>query len=143
MLPSGLPEEIDNNETLARFLTSSSLFNSIGAKPAAFLPNPKYKNTSVFRQISSSSALRQKWTEVGGNRSLHGVALLNAHQVRSAQLDVESEEPPPAHANIINWPWIENDPELQKAKQRELANALAQQSELMNLEISLKPDSES
>jgi hypothetical protein len=142
MLPSGLPEYTANEETLARFLPSASLFNSKGIKPAAFVPNPKYRNTSVYRQLSKPSDLRGKWAEVAsGERNLHGVALLKAADVRAIGLGVE-EEPPAGHANIVDWPWIDNDPELQKAKQRELANALAQRADLVNLEISLGPDAE-
>ena len=48
-LPSGLPEAIAPDEDIARFLTQSSQFNSVMAKPAAFLPNPKDKESSVSR----------------------------------------------------------------------------------------------
>jgi hypothetical protein len=44
MLPSGLPERVSDNEDLSRFLTQSGQFNSLGAKPAAFLPSPKHRN---------------------------------------------------------------------------------------------------
>jgi hypothetical protein len=39
-LPSGLEEIITDDEDLARYLTSSSQFNAVMVKPAAFLPNP-------------------------------------------------------------------------------------------------------
>jgi hypothetical protein len=38
-LPSGLEEIIADDEDLARYLTSSSQFNAVMVKPAAFLPN--------------------------------------------------------------------------------------------------------
>src|SRR6266704_3307857 len=41
--------------------------------------------------------------------------------VRAALLTVEPNEPPPRHAAILGWPWMESDPELQRAKQKELA----------------------
>ena len=41
MLPSGLPEHVDDEEEVARFLTQSSQFNATMVKPAALLPNPK------------------------------------------------------------------------------------------------------
>ena len=50
-LPSGLPELVGDEEDLTRFITQSNHFNSFMAKPAAFLPNPKYRNTSVFRWV--------------------------------------------------------------------------------------------
>jgi len=49
MLASGLPEVIADDEDIARFLTSSSLFNTTMAKPAAFMPSPADRETSVFR----------------------------------------------------------------------------------------------
>ena len=50
-LPSGLPDLIGDEEDLARFLTQRSHFNAIMAKPAAFLPSRKDRETS--EQLSS------------------------------------------------------------------------------------------
>jgi hypothetical protein len=120
MLPSGLPDEIADDEDLARFITSSSQFNSLMAKPAAFLPNPKHKNTSVFRHVPDWHGLKSLWDAVSSSeRSLHAVAVFRAEAVRAAQLDVCPEEPPERHANIVGWPWLPQDPELQKARQKE------------------------
>ena len=49
MLPSGLPEHIDDDEDLARFLVQSNQFNSTSVKPSAFLPNRQDLETSVSR----------------------------------------------------------------------------------------------
>jgi hypothetical protein len=46
MLPSGLPEQIQDEEDLARFLVQSSQFTTTSVKPSAFLPNPKDRETS-------------------------------------------------------------------------------------------------
>jgi len=133
-LPSGLPEYVADTEDLTRFLTQSNLFNSFGAKPAAFLPNPKYGNTSVFRLGNEPDRLRQTWRETAtGDRVLKGAAIFKARDVRASRLEVLPEEPPPAHANIEGWPWMENCPELQKAQQLELAGGLAEASELVRL----------
>lgn len=133
-LPSGLPEHVGDDENLARFLTQRSQFNSFGAKPAAFLPNPKHRNTSVFRIGNEPELLRQTWKEtVTGDRVLKGAAICRAKDVRVIRLDVIVEEPPPAHANIEGWPWNETDPELQKAQQLELAGQLASVSEIVRL----------
>ena len=40
-------------------------------------------------------------------------------------LDVVASEPPAAHANIEGWPWLDDDPELQKARQLACANQIA------------------
>ena len=132
MLPSGLPDQVADNENLARFITSSSQFNSLMAKPAAFLPNPKHKNTSVFRHDADWDGLKKVWDSVSnGERNLHSVAVFRVAVVRAAELDVRPEEPPARHANIVNWPWLPQDPELQKAKQKECAAVIAQAAQLL------------
>ena len=126
MLPSGLPESVANEEDLARFLTSSGQFNTIMVRPAAYLPNPKDRETSVSRHGAEPIArLREIGRIAAGDRKLYGVALCKAGEIRAAQLEVASAEPPERHAVIRGWPWIESDPELQKAKQKELAVMIA------------------
>ena len=131
-LPSGLPESVGDDEDLARFLISSGWFNSVMAKPAAFLPNPKDRETSVFRHGSEPRAdlWRIGREHVPAERTLHGAALLTARSVRAAFLDVAASEPPPRHAALVGWP-LENDPELQKARQKERAVLLVQASQLL------------
>ena len=134
MLSSGLPELVADGESLSRFLTQSNQFNSQMAKPAAFLPNPKSRNTSVFRYGNDPERLLRVWNETAtAGRALKGAAVFMAIHVRKLQLDVVAAEPPPAHANIEGWPWMENDPELQKARQLELANQIASTAELVRL----------
>jgi len=130
-LLSGLPETVGGDEDLARFLTSSSWYNSLMAKPAAFLPNPKDRETSVFRHGAEPAAdlWRIAREYVPRERTLHGAALFTARSVRAALLEVAASEPPPRHAAVVGWPWLE-DPELQKAQQKERALVLAQASEL-------------
>lgn len=132
-LPSGLPEHVGDEESLARFLTQSNHFNAVMVKPVAFLPNPKNGQTSVFRQGSEpQETLWQVGQEqIAGERNLHGVAIFKAKRVREVQLDVVAKEPPPRHANIIGWPSIASDPELEKAKRKDLANQIAQHAELL------------
>jgi hypothetical protein len=122
MLPSGLPDHVDDEEELARFLHQSSLFTTTIVKPAALLPNPKDRETSVSRHgREPREALWEIGLAVAGTRKLYGAAVFKASDVRNAQLEVSADEPPPRHAVIKHWPWIDSDPELQKAKQRELA----------------------
>ena len=133
MLPSGLEEIIADDEDLARYLTSSSQFNAVMAKPAVFLPNLKDRETSVFRHGSEP---RDRLWAIGvehaaGGRNLHGAAICKARHVRAAQLEVMAEEPPPRHAAIRGWPFFEADSELQKAKQKELAAVISSKAELM------------
>jgi hypothetical protein len=121
-LPSGLDERVADEEPLARFLTQSNQFNSLMAKPAAFLPSQKPLETSVSRH--GREPLENLWAiglAAAGNRNLHGAAIFQARAVRAAQLEVAADEPPPRHAAIRAWPEIEHDPELRKAVHKERA----------------------
>ena len=133
MLPSGLAEIVADEEDLARFLTSSSQFNAIMVKPAAFLPNPRNGETSVFRHgsLPREPLWRIATEHVGANRTMHGAAIVKAKHVRSAMLDVVAQEPPPRHANIVNWPSSQADPDMAKAEQRERAAQIARYAELV------------
>lgn len=131
-LPSGLPEQIDDDEALARFLTSSSQFNTSMVKPAAFLPNPNNGETSVFRHAAESfDALWEIGAAVAGDRTLHGAAIFKARHVRLAGLEVKAYEPPPRHANIVDWPTAGQDQELIRAQQKERALDIAKYSEFI------------
>lgn len=125
-LPSGLPEQVAEDEDLARFLVQSNQYNTVLVKPAAFLPSPKDRETSISRHgAEPSDRLWEIGLVAAGDRKLHGAAIIRAQHVTSAQLKVVADEPPPRHAVIRDWPWIEGDPELQKAKQKEKAAVLA------------------
>ena len=126
MLPSGLPEEIGDEEEVARFLTQSNQFTRAYVKPAAFLPSPKGRETSVSRHgREPAEELWRLGRGAAGARTLYGAALVEAKAVRAARLSVTADEPPPRHAVIRDWPWHE-DRELQKAQQKDRANVLAQ-----------------
>ena len=133
MLPSGLAEIVGDDENLARFLTSSRQFNLIGAKPAAFQPNPKNGETSVFRH--GSYPRESLWRIASGHLSaaltLHGAAIVKAKHVREALLDVVAQEPPLRHANIVKWPSSITDPEMAKAEQKERAALIARYAEVV------------
>lgn len=132
-LPSGLADFVADDEDLARFLTSSSQFNSKTLKSSALLPSPKDHETSVFRHGAEP---REVLWEIGhehavGVRNLHAVALFKARHVRAALLDVAASEPPPRHASIQGWPRRTDDPDLQKAQHKELALLIAQHATVL------------
>jgi hypothetical protein len=133
MLASGLSEIVADDEDLARFLMSSSYFNAKMVKPAAFLPSPRDQETSVFRH--GSEPRETLWLTglecAAAGRTLHGAAIVKAREVRSALLEVAADEPPPRHAVIRGWPYLDNDPELQKAQQKERANSIASKALLL------------
>lgn len=132
-LPSGLPTVVLDQEKLTRFLTSSSHYNARMAKPAAYLPNPKNGETSVFR--TDGGSLAELWliadTYIPQARSVHGAAVFSARAVREALLNVIAQEPPPRHANIVGWPSSDSDPELAKAERLKCAQLLAARAELI------------
>ena len=104
-------------------------------KEAALLPDSKKNETSVYRHgAQPSGRLWRIGREiVAGNRRLHGVAIFKAKHVRAVALDVLAAEPPPRHAAVRGWPKLESDPELAKARQKELATAIAAHAELLLL----------
>jgi hypothetical protein len=127
MLASGLPDFVGDGEHLARFLTSTSQFNAQMVKPAAFLPSTNDRETSVFRHGSEPRVAL--WAlgdqHAAGNRTIYGAAIVTAGDVRVALLDVLADEPPPRHAVIRGWPWLDDDRDLQKAQQKERAAEVA------------------
>jgi hypothetical protein len=131
MLPSGLSEQVEDDESLARFLTSSNHFSTRGVKHAAFLPSGD-RETSVFRHDGDPAGhLWAIGVEYLEGRTFHGAALVKVREVRAATLDVSADEPPPRHAVIRGWPWLDGDPELQKAQQKERAITVAAKALLM------------
>jgi hypothetical protein len=134
LLPSGLPDSVANEEDLARVLRSSGHYSSSFVKAAAFMPAPKDAMTSVIRHGSEPREELWKLAELFlGIPPRHGAAICKARVVREQSLEVGAKEPPPRHANIVGWP-VNADPELQKAQQKELALAIAAQSELVRIE---------
>lgn len=102
-------------------------------KHTAFLPNPKNGETSVFRHPAEP---RDALWEIGavyvvGGRTLHGAAVFKAKHVREAYLEVKAHEPPPRHANIVNWPVTGPDQQMIKAEQKERALVVAKYAELV------------
>lgn len=96
------------------------------------MPEPEDRESSVFRH--GSEPVESLWSIglefAAQGRNLHGAAILKAHQIRAANLAVIAHEPPARHAAIRNWPWIENDPVLQKAQQKEIAIELVSKAQL-------------
>lgn len=124
---SGLPDIVADEEPLARFLTSSSHFNSTSVKKGAFIPNKKDGEMSVTRH---SGEPMEELAEIGKSQleKVYGAAILKASEFRKEKLDVLAAEPPPRHANVVGWPWRADDPVYGKSERNEIAMALAQKA---------------
>lgn len=132
MLPSGLPERVEDDEDLARFLKSASHFNASGAKPSAFLPPPDVAETSVFRHgpVPSEVLWEIGRQNIEAGRNVHAAAIVTAGAIRAVHMDVVAAEPPPRHANITGWASAQ-DPDLAKAHRKEQAALIAQRSRVI------------
>ncbi len=140
ILPSGLPDLVADQEDLARFLPHKNLVFAATQtpKPAAFLPNPKDRETSVTRHGGEPL---ESLLEIGrdamakSGRTLFGATVFKAGVVHAARLETKSDEPPPRHAAIRAWPWIEEDPERQKSEQMQRAAFIARDAGAVLLAI--------
>jgi hypothetical protein len=128
-LPSGLPETVGDEELISRFLTSRNHYNASSVKPSAYLPNPKTGDLSVARHSAEPISESERIAKQDFNlEKASGVALLHARAFREEGLDFEADDNPPRHADVVGWPWLKDDPELSKAKQKLKAASLAQKA---------------
>ncbi len=104
-----LPSKVSPSESLARYLTHhyhySSLTNSV--KTAAFQP-PSNLRLSVFR--IDGLIPKEVW-EIGRvnvaplpGKDVYGFANIIASAVCEMDLDVDPDNNPPRHADIVGWP---------------------------------------
>ncbi|MFQ5683326.1 MAG: hypothetical protein ACE5HC_08655 [Candidatus Binatia bacterium] len=121
------------DDPITRFLQHTNLFsrNKSRVKPGAFLPRP---NSTVAGQLETSVFLISNLSEhkiwkIGERhvarkqKTIYGRADLPASAVLKAKLELEIDDIPLRHANIIGWP-----PD--KASRKDLAVDLAQSSQL-------------
>ncbi len=129
-LPSGLPEVVANDEPILRFLTNRNHYNTSAVKPPAFTPNPKDGCLSVARHNAEPIDASERMAREDFNLpKAVGVARLPAKAFRKEGLDFRADDTPPRHADVIDWPWREDDPEYGKSERKLIAAALAQQAE--------------
>ena len=123
-----LPGKVSQSESLARYLTHhkhySSLNNSV--KPAAFQPPPNLR-LSVFR--IDGLILEEVW-EIGRvnvaplpGKDVYGFANIMASAVYKTHLDVDPDNNPPRHADIVQWPQ-------EKSERKSIAQELAAKATL-------------
>jgi hypothetical protein len=118
-LPSGLPKAVNDDEFISRFLTSRSHFNRIAVKQAAFIPNRNNGKLSVVRHSAQPiKESREIAIKDFGLQKVYGPGVVTAAQIRGEGLDLDADDEPPKHADIIGWPWSEEDPQLLKSEQK-------------------------
>jgi len=107
----------------ARFLTSSKQFNTTQVKGAAFLPMLNNNSSNFETSIYVINSLDDDYIKDIGkkvvklsNRSLHGYAYLEAKYIVSAGLEVDFDNTPKHHANIIGWASNKSKRKLQAQK---------------------------
>ncbi len=118
---------VHENEPIARYIFSKShISRSIGKpKAAAYLPNPKNQETSVFRTMHLKL---QDVFDIGNsvgkkrNQSLKGWGSIVSKDVLKTGLNITPEiKSHIRHANIIDWPE-------KKSEQKLLALKIAENS---------------
>ncbi|PIU22971.1 MAG: hypothetical protein CO103_06150 [Chloroflexi bacterium CG_4_9_14_3_um_filter_45_9] len=106
-----LPNEVNANESLARYLTHSNHYHvpTSSVKPKAFEP-PADLRLSVFR--IDGLTIEDVWrigqlkmiNSMPQPRTLHGVADIKASAVQDLNLTVDPDNNPLRHASIVGWP---------------------------------------
>ena len=107
-----LPSKVSPSESLARYLTHKNHYSPLNnsVRPAAFQPPPNLR-LSVFR--IDGLMLKEVW-EIGQvdvinamtppKKNLRGFADIKASAVYEKNLDVDPDNNPPRHADIVGWP---------------------------------------
>ena len=126
---SDLSKTVSPNEPLARYLFSRNHYSSVNerVKHQAFMPKYDNPEVSVFRIDGLTDV---KIWQIGENiaqesrrPSLKGRADIMTLVVQKCNLIVNSNNNPPRHANITEWP---DD----KSKRLQIAMELAEQATL-------------
>ncbi len=130
---SGLPRFVGNEETLIRFFRDRSTFNATRVLPRAFQPAMSKKRfrfeVSVFRERGEEvDYWRNRNKEILPNQSQYGFAKIRASTIRNLKVEIEADDTPVAHANIIGWP-LKEDHTLDKAMVNILTQEMAAKSE--------------
>ena len=124
-------EEISGRETLSRYITSKRWYSRKKniVKPQAFMPPPNHR-LSVFRidNLSETEIWKIGFNKVISKmnppRNLHGRADILALNILENNIQIEPDNIPPRHADIVGWPEL-------KEEQKSIAQELAAKASLM------------
>ena len=107
--PEELARELAPTVPLARFVTSSNHYRKgdLTVKPAAFIPF-SYTELSVYQiqGLATEEVQQIGITHVGqpSGKNLYGHATIKVADVTDLPLEVNYDNSPPRHANIVGWP---------------------------------------
>ena len=121
-MPAFDPGFVDPTEMLSRYVLDKSQYriSDCSVKFTAFMP-PDDLCLSVFRTSGLSESdvwLIGKTVGTERNKTLHGRAEIVTLDVTKNNLDVNPDNNPPHHANVVGWPQ-------EKLRQRLIAQILA------------------
>lgn len=107
----------------ARFLCSSRLFlrESRRVKFSAFMPRERVTSVFDVTDLPVQQVQQIGREMVAGTRNLHGHATVTTAHVHECNLEIEADNTPPRHANIVGWPQ-------EKSEQRLCAQELAERA---------------
>lgn len=125
-----IPKEFNDHENLARYITSKGWFSreKNRVKPRAFMPPPDLR-LSVYRTYNLSEpeiwkiGLKRVIGKMREPRNLYGRADIQASKIMEKKLNINPDNVPPRHAEIIGWPEL-------KEKQKSIAQELAAEASL-------------
>jgi len=130
-LPSGLSEEIGDDEKLSIYLFQSNHFSRENrrVKSLAFVPYPHGDKSSFRIDALTESQIWDigEWIQSQQKtpKTLYGRGDIVAASVKSTGLSLQAQEPPPRHANLIGW--TQDD----KSSQMEIAHLLSASASLV------------
>lgn len=127
-MPAFEKDTVQFNETLSRYIFAEIHYSTSDwrVKYTAFMPLSDNLRISVFR---TSGLTEPKVWSIGEsvgqvkNRTLHGRGDIGAGDVKKQNLDIDPDNQPLRHANIVGWPQ-------EKHKRQEIAQVLASSATL-------------
>ena len=127
-MPRFKADSVQSGEILSRYIFDKNWYRSFdqSVRYTAFMPRSDDLCVSVFR--TSGLSERQVWSigeSVGkvSSRTLHGRGDVVAAEVRRQRLDIDPNNHPPRHANIVGCPQ-------EKHKRQAIAQVLASSATL-------------
>ncbi len=127
-MPRFKADSVQSDEILSRYIFDKNWYRSLDQSVmyTAFMPRSDDLHVSVFR--TSGLGEPNVWSigeRVGqeSHRTLRGRGDIVAVEVRKQNLDIDPDNHPPRHANIVGWPQ-------EKHKRQEIAQVLASSATL-------------